>query len=389
MTATAAPTHAVHRTADCRLQQTPLQCRTTSGWLTLVSLCLLSLQSIDETASQRLSTTALAGQGASALSPQSGKAQSAEDILSSVSSLISTAPSAAPKVPAAGAAAASPSATGVGAAGSARPSPKLSASTPTHVDIAAGDAKILYEQATQTELKRKQAEAEAAAAVAASEVGGTASASTGTSTAPTTDSIWDSIDSDERDEIIHERDDLRAREVTLLSRIRELTLQGETRAAAAEAAAEKAMHAELPAEEAERVLASDEFGSFLERSSKIMERLLGYEGSARGSGGSQGAALVHSALGSFDYMADYGAADEAADGKGGAGRAAQLTPSHVFANEGAAGGSSFARTAGRPVTAVNWSPKYPELLLASYGASHSSMEEGSATDGLSMDPDGR
>jgi len=350
---------------------------------------LLSLQSIDETASQRLSTTALAGQGANALSPQSqaGKAQSAEDILSSVSSLISTAPSAAPKVPTAGAAAASPSATGVGAAGSARPSPKLSASTPAHVDIAAGDAKILYEQATQTELKRKQAEAEAAAAVAASEVGGTAS--TGTSTAPTTDSIWDSIDSDERDEIIHERDDLRAREVTLLSRIRELTLQGETRAAAAEAAAEKAMHAELPPEEAERVLASDEFGSFLERSSKIMERLLGFEGSARGSAGSQGAALVHSALGSFDYMADYGAADEAADGKGGAGRAAQLTPSLVFANEGAAGGSSFARTAGRPVTAVNWSPKYPELLLASYGASHSSMEEGSATDGLSMDPDGR
>lgn len=359
--------------------------------------------SIDETGSARMAALALSNQGgANNAAPGHKPTQSAEDILNSVSSLIA-APAAASKTtaPATQAAAAPQSS---GGHGSARSSPKLGASAPTHIDIVGGDSKIVYEQSTQTELKRKQAEAEAAAAVAGSP---TATATAGTSMA----AVWDSIDSDERDEIIHERDDLRTREVTLLSRIRELTRANQTRAAEEEAAAEKALHAELDPAEAEKILESEEFGSFLDRSSKIMERLLGFEASARGAKGAAGgggAGLLASSLDGFDYMQDYSAADENEfDGKNGRGVGEQmLTPSIVFSNEGApgsgasaahghsgGGGLSFARTTNRPVTSINWSPKFPELLLASYACSQTSMD---ATDNAStierenwMEPDGR
>ena len=352
--------------------------------------------SIDETGSARMAALALTNQG-SATTPGHKPTQSAEDILNSVSSLIA-APASATKTATASTQPAAPQSTGAsgGGYGSARSSPKLGASAPTHIDIVAGDSKIVYEQSTQTELKRKQAEAEAAAAVAGSP---TATATAGTSMA----AVWDSIDSDERDEIIHERDDLRSREVTLLSRIRELTRANQTRAAAEEAAAEKALHAELDPAEAEKILESEEFGSFLDRSSKIMERLLGFEASR---GSTAGAGLIASSLDGFDYMADYSAADENEfDGKNGRGVGEQmLTPSIVFSNEGVSaagtttghshsgGGLSFARTTNRPVTSINWSPKFPELLLASYASSQTSMD---ATDNAAierenwMEPDGR
>jgi len=299
--------------------------------------------------------------------------QSADEILKSVSSLIATPATATATTgsPAASPAAASASAASspANASGSPRPSPKLAPSAPAHIDIPAGESKILYEQSTQTDLKRKQAEAEAAAAVS-----GTA-AGTGTNTA----AVWDSIDENERDEIILERDELRAREVTLLSRIRELAQQNEARQVAAEQAAEQALHAELAPAEAEKILASEEFHTFLDRSSKIVERLLGYESrNARGS--ANGAAGMMSALGGgFDYMSDYSAADEAGAEKNGAqGERHRLTPSVVFANDT---GSASSRTTGRAVTSVNWSPKFPELLLASYAPEHAGISLGD--DGLS------
>ena len=369
-------------------------------------------QSLDESASLRAAAAAAA---ATTQQPQQGHQprQSAEDILSSVSSLIaapasSTAPSSSPKQTAAAASssAAAASSSSASAPASARRA-HLGASAPTRMDIAAGESKIQYEQSTQTELKRKQAEAEAAAAIAgsSSSAASTATTTTGTSTA----AIWDSIDADERDEIIHERDDLRAREVGLLSRIRELTLASETRAQAQEEQAEQALHAELDPREAEKILASEEFGSFLERSSKVLERLLGFEAGRGGGGGGggggtkgSGAAGILSSLAdsSFDYMADYGASDESESdasrrSKNG-GLDQRLTPSMVFANDSASSASpstAFARTTNRPVTSINWSPKYPELLLASYASSQTSMDsegaERGGADNSWMEPDGR
>jgi dynein intermediate chain len=284
-----------------------------------------------------------------------------QDILNSVSSLISV-PASAPK-----AVVAAP----VSAAPSKRAPVSLALSNALHTDILPGEAKILYEQSTQTEeSKRQQAAKEAAAAAAAS--GGESGAGSA-SAATNTTSVWDRIAEDERDEIIHERDDLRVREVELLGRIRELTSAATTRQEQEEAEKEAALHRELPRAEAEKIEKSEEFGAFLDRSSKIMERLLGFEATKGSSGGSMLGALANR----FDYMEDYSAPDENEQRQLG-GSEGKLTPNVVFAVEGSVGSTS-----NRPITSIHWSQKYPELLSASY-ASNSEDERADAW----MEPDG-
>jgi dynein intermediate chain len=291
--------------------------------------------------------------------PAHQRQESVADILNSVAPLLNT-PAAAAAPTAAAAAAATPTA-----------SPKqktvsLGRSNAQHTDILPSDAKILYDRDTQTEeSRRSKAAAEAAAALAASNGAGSPSSATSASAGTSTNlSHWDQIAEDERDEIIHERDDLRSREVELLHKVRELTANLTSQAEKEEAEKEAALHRDLSRAEAEKIESSEEFHSFLNRSSKIMERLLGFEaGMAGGTKGAGAAGSMMSALGQkFDYLSDYSAPDESDNASRGAGGAeGLLTPSVVFSVE-----SGAASTVNRPITSIAWSQKYPELLCASY-----------------------
>jgi len=305
--------------------------------------------------------------GATAAARSPTKQQSAEDILNSVNSLLppspAVAPSATPSPPPAAGAALSPSSS------SSRPIPSLSASATHHIDILPAEAKILYEQATQTETRRRavKTEGETEGEPAADAKGA---------------SVWDRMAEDERDEIIHERDELRIREMELLQQVRELRQARDKAAEQAESQREAALHATLPPEEAEKVLSSSEFVSFLDRSSKAVERLLGFE--------------EHGGAAGFDYMADYSADDDALTQTGG-GEAQLLTHALAFTHDASGAGVSGATsniapqansTLNRPITSINWSQKYPELLLASYASVHNRMEETVHMDNAWLEPDG-
>ena len=257
----------------------------------------------------------------------------------------------------------------------------MAVSNAQHTDILPGEAKILYEQSTQTDESKR---AKAAAAESAS---GGADGSTSTAAGTNTVSIWDSIADDERDEIIHERDDLRTREVELLTRIRELTGALALKEAD-EARAQEVQHRELSKVEQEKIESSEEFHDFFNKSTKIIERLLGYESMVKGYGGTSGSGLMSHALSQgFDFMEDY-SADDTEERRTLVGTEGKLLATGVFFIEGPQG------TTNRPISSIDWSEKYPELLCASYapltGSAGFGDEFGSEARGVteSWDQDG-
>lgn len=101
---------------------------------------------------------------------------------------------------------------------------------------------------------------------------------------------------------------------------------------------------ELSSEEANRVQNSVEFQNFFSQATRVMERALNMD--------------------SYDITVDY-----ARDGD------------DVVSNKTVSSAQTFRdkRVAGRAVTSINWSPKYPELLIAAYAGQD---------DPMSFDPDG-
>ncbi|GAA97750.1 uncharacterized protein L969DRAFT_67934 [Mixia osmundae IAM 14324] len=92
----------------------------------------------------------------------------------------------------------------------------------------------------------------------------------------------------------------------------------------------------LPKEDLEKLFSSGQLGAFLESSSKVVQRAMND---------------------TYDYMSDYSFGGSAAqDGDGPEARGVKL--SCIFADE--------RWTAHRSVTSIDWSRRYPELLVASY-----------------------
>ena len=108
-------------------------------------------------------------------------------------------------------------------------------------------------------------------------------------------------------------------------------------------------------------LASPAFGAFFNRASLLVERLLHHDGAGgRSALGGAGRLSGGSAVVRADPFANYAADDDGDDALAVAARAHDLVTPRVALLD-------VARAAARPVTAIDWSPKHEELLLASYG----------------------
>ena len=143
---------------------------------------------------------------------------------------------------------------------------------------------------------------------------------------------------DDSEEVRKERDVLRQRETELMTTIKQLKSQLEqltTQQAAPTAALT------LTPTESEEVMKRSEFVHFFSRSSLLMERAL----------------EVQERRGYYDFTVDYALEDE---GEAGKGAVETLVPRLWF--------EDASRTGGRPVSALDWSPKHPELLLAAYAS---------------------
>lgn len=147
-------------------------------------------------------------------------------------------------------------------------------------------------------------------------------------------------DSEDNEEIRKERDVLRQRETELMTTIKQLKSQVEQLTSPATAASLPA-HLTLTSTESEEVLKRSEFVAFFSRSSLLMERAL----------------EVQERSGYYDFTVDYALEDENESGKG---AVETLVPRLWF--------DDVSRTGGRPVSALDWSPKHPELLLAAYAS---------------------
>ena len=143
---------------------------------------------------------------------------------------------------------------------------------------------------------------------------------------------------DESEEVRKERDVLRQRETELMTTIKQLKSQVEQLTAAQTA---QPTSLALTPTESEEVMKRSEFVQFFSRSSLLIERAL----------------QVQERRGYYDFTVDYALEDE---GEAGKGAVETLVPRLWF--------EDVSRTGGRPVSALDWSPKHPELLLAAYAS---------------------
>jgi dynein intermediate chain len=146
-------------------------------------------------------------------------------------------------------------------------------------------------------------------------------------------------DNDE-EELRKERDQLRVRELELLSSIRSLQSQLDS----INNKEDQKLHTELSNKEKEQIEHSQEFHDFFSRTSTLMERLLEFEGRGGRVKGQN-----------YDFLINY--EDEEEENEKTA-RQEKLRPLITF--------QDASKTFGRSVSAIDWNPKYPELLLASY-----------------------
>jgi dynein intermediate chain len=103
---------------------------------------------------------------------------------------------------------------------------------------------------------------------------------------------------------------------------------------------------ELTPQESKKIIDSESFQQFFTKASKMMERAL-------------------SVSGAYDITVDYGGGNDQDSGKD-----QKMVLQTTFKDK---------VTGGRPVTSISWSPKHPELFLASYASQENPM---------SFDPDG-
>ena len=255
---------------------------------------------------------------------------STDDILDVVNSLITTAQPAPPPAQAAAQLSAQP-------IPSAAVRPALSVAPQPSVSVAAVDL-IVYEIATQTNesyLVQLESEKEKEAA-------GQPHSPTKPPRKPFNgrSSAAAAADSDsEGEEVRKERDVLRQRETELMTTIKQLKSQVEQ--LTQQQTAQPSTAHTLSTTESEEVMRRSEFVSFFSRSSLLMERAL----------------EVKERRGYYDFTVDYALEDE---GEAGKGAVETLVPRLWFEDAG--------KTGGRPVSALDWSPKHPELLLAAYAS---------------------
>ena len=144
---------------------------------------------------------------------------------------------------------------------------------------------------------------------------------------------------EEEDEVRKERDVLRHRETELMTTIREMRGELERRRVEEEEARRPRL---LSAVESDELTRSADFVQFFARSSLMMERALA-ERDRKG--------------GRYDYTIDY--ADDDVDDE---------QPSLVDTLLHRLSFDDPSKSARRPVSALDWSHKYPELMLAAYAA---------------------
>ena len=146
------------------------------------------------------------------------------------------------------------------------------------------------------------------------------------------------IDSDEEEELRKECDTLRHRETELMTTIKEMKSDLERRRAEEEAAQQPRL---LSAGESDELMRREDFGSFFARSSLMMERAL----------------AERERRGGYDYTVDYADDDADADAH-----------SHVETLVYRLTFDDPTATAQRTVSALDWSGKYSELMLAAYAS---------------------
>ena len=145
---------------------------------------------------------------------------------------------------------------------------------------------------------------------------------------------------DEEDEelLIKERDMLRRRETELMTTIAEMKSEAERKAREeAEGSRVRAMREG----EAEQLLKRSDFLDFFSRSSMLMER-----------------ALAERQRNRYDFTVDYADDSDADDGSG----RLDVPLIHRLSFD------DPNRSLSRPVSAMDWNPKHPELMLAAYAA---------------------
>ena len=262
---------------------------------------------------------------------------STDDILDVVNSLITTAQP--QPLPAQPSTASQPTTQSV----TAPPTkPKLAIAPQPTVTVAPID-RIVYEIATQTnesylvavEAEKEKAEAAGGQQQPHSPVKSRSKPARGRASA-----AGGADSDDETDSIRKERDVLRQRETELMTTIKQLKSQLDELLTAQQQPTAAMAHT-LTTTESEETMRRSEFVQFFSRSSLLMERALEVQGKRD----------------YYDFTVDYALEDE---GEAGKGAVETLVPKLWF--------EDVSRTGGRPVSALDWSPKHPELLLAAYAS---------------------